>query len=488
MFSNKTILRAAACILAAVALASSPSWAYKMMYNTGSTTAQWVNCNNLNGFSHWNQGTISFYHNTSGAGAGKATAIQNAMAEWTNASQSDHVLSYAGTTSAVFNINDSQNTILWGSTTSSSLCGTLACHAITVVRYNSQQVFQEVDIVNNDQMDWRTDGTFDSTCSSSVTNPDGTPRLNVAIDTQAIMTHELGHALGIGHTTDSTATMGGASCKVDGRTLNSDDTAALQCLTNRYPVSPDYEGFLDGYAGFNCTQISGWGWNSDRPNDPIYIHVVDGSTRRAAIPADQCRADLVSAGKGNGCHGFIYTVPGTMKNGQWHTVHTLFSGNDGELTWSPRNLICAVKLFPDTLQPTQDLSTGGLPYEVATQFSSSVDGNITRLGYNFSPGETGPHTIRLWTDTGTLLASATLSPSLASYPYVSISPVAIQANVRYRVSITTFTEQSKTPCGLSGGYTSGSLTAHQGFWKQGSGVFPDTSSCSNFHVSVEFSM
>lgn len=483
MISNKTILRAA-CALAAV-LVSSPSWAYKMMYNTSSSTANWVNCDNLNGFSHWNQATISFYHNTSGAGSGKATAIQNAMAEWTNASQSDHVFNYGGTTGSGFNINDGQNTILWGSTASGSLCGTIACHAIAVVRYNSQQVIQEVDIVNNDQMDWRTDGTFDSTCSSSVTNPDGTPRLNVALDTQAIITHELGHALGIGHTTDSTATMGGASCKVDGRTLNSDDLAALQCLTNRYPVSPDYEGYFETY---NCTQISGWAWNSDRPNDPVYIHVVDGSTRRAAVLANQYRSDLQAAGKGNGSHAFTYTIPGTMKNGQWHTVHTLFSGNDGELTWSPRNLICNVKLFPDNLQPSQDLSTGGLPYEVATQFSSSVDGKITALGYNFSPNETGPHTIRLWSNTGTLLASATLSPSLASYAYASISPVSIQANVLYRVSITTFTEQSKTPCGLSGGYTSGSLTAHQGFWKQGNGVFPDTSSCSNFHVSVEFSM
>src|SRR5215213_2666657 len=108
MFSKKTLLRAA-CALTATVLASSPSWAYKMMYNTGSTTANWVSCNNLNGFSHWNQGTISFYHNTSGAGSGaaKVTAIQNAMAEWTNASQSDHVLSYAGTTGLGFNINDS---------------------------------------------------------------------------------------------------------------------------------------------------------------------------------------------------------------------------------------------------------------------------------------------------------------------------------------------------------------------------------------------
>ena len=258
MISNKTILRAA-CALTAAVLASSPSWAYKMMYNTGSTTANWVNCDNLNGFSHWNQGTISFYHNTAGAGAGKATAIQNAMAEWTNASQSDHVLSYAGTTSAGFNINDGQNTIVWGSTTSSSLCGTLACHAITVVRYNSQQVFLEVDIVNNDQMDWRTDGTFDSTCSSSVTNPDGTPRLNVAIDTQAVITHELGHALGLGHATnleESTDLMGYGWNRTNGITpvLSQCDVDALAYLFSwaLEGTAPPKPGRSSYAATFEC--------------------------------------------------------------------------------------------------------------------------------------------------------------------------------------------------------------------------------------------
>ncbi|HEV7670144.1 MAG TPA: DUF4082 domain-containing protein [Thermoanaerobaculia bacterium] len=460
-----------------------PLQAYKMMYNTSSSTANWVSCDYINGFAHWpaNQGSISWYLNTSGAGSGKATVVQNALSTWTGASESDHSLSYGGTTSAGLNVNDSQNTMVWGSV--SGLCSG-ACHAITIVRYNSSsQVLSEADIVLNDQMDWRTDGTFDSTCADGITNPDGSPRLNVALDTQAILTHELGHSIGLGHSTSSTATMGGASCKFEGRSPSSDDLDGLLCSTRRYPLSPDYEGYFDG--ALNCSQVSGWLWNSDRPNEPFYVNIVDGSSLKSVVLADQYRADLQAAGKGNGVHGFSYTIPSSMKNGNKHTIHMKTSGTGDELTWSPRDLYCDVTLMEVT--PTQALSTSGTTYEVGTQFKSSLDGKITALGYYFAPNETGSRTITLWSDTGTPLGWTTISPSYGDYKYAAISSVAITANVLYRVSVTTFTEQSKTPCGLSTPLVNGPLTALQGFWKTGSG-FPTTSSCSNYHVSVKFSM
>lgn len=472
---KKPLLQLAVFAALAGVFSPSPSHAYKMLHLNSSTTALNVPCEYTTGFAHWpsSQGPIYWFHNTSGAGAGadKKTAIQNALDTWTTATQSDHVLVYAGTTNAGQNANDLQNTIVW--TSASGLCGT-ACHAITVVRFNSAQVVSDVDIVLNNQMDWRTDGSFDPTCADSVVNPDGTPRLNVAVDTQAVLTHELGHSLGLGHTTDPAATMGGASCKVAGRTLNSDDQAGLQCSTNRYPLDPFYEGSFNFVP--NCTQIAGWAQNADRPNDPAYVNIVDGSTLKAVVPADRIG------------DSFTYTIPFAMKNGQWHTIHTRFSGGtEAELDGSPRDLICHVKLLLPNPPPSQYLPTDGLPYEVATQFSSSVAGKIEALGYFFAPNETGTHTIRLWSDTGTLLASKSITPSALNRDvYVSITPVAIQANVRYRVSITTYTEQSKTPCGLP--LVNGPLTAIQGFWKQGDGVFPTTSSCSNFHVSVEFDM
>src|SRR5215213_796925 len=499
MNPRKPLLQLAAFALMAGLLWPSPSRAYRMMRNTSSSTASWVACNNTNGFAHWpyNQPTTYWYHNTSGAGAGKASVIQAAMTTWTNASESDHVLVYAGTTSAGYNLNDNQNTLVWGSTNDSSLCGTLACHAITTVRFNStQQIMYEVDVVFNELMDWRTDGTNDPTCSSSVTNPDNTPRLNVALDTQAIVTHELGHGLGLGHpssaeSTFADATMGGASCKVEGRTLHSDDRAGLQCLTNRFPFSPSYQGFFDGYAGFNCTQISGWGYNANRANDPIYVNVLDGSTLRSVVLADQYRADLVAAGKGNGYHGFTYTVPSTMKNGQWHTVSTRFSGGtESDLTLSPRNLICAVSIFT-TQTPSEFNDHTGQSYSAGNIFTSTVGGNITHLRYYKAAEESGSHTLKLWRYSDHQeLTSGTVNFTAGSAGWVTVDvpDVAIAANTQYVASITTFTKQSKTPCGFSSSISNGPLTATGGLWVAGNGIFPTTSSCSNFWMDVRFSM
>jgi Domain of unknown function (DUF4082) len=497
MIPRKPLLQLSVFALIVGLLWSTPSRAYRMSYVTSSNVATSLACNNRNGFAHWpwNQPTTYWYHNPSGAGAGKTTAIQQAMSTWTNASESDHVLVYAGTTSAGYNLNDSQNTLAWGDTTSSSLCGTVACHAITTVRFSSStQILHEVDIVFNDQMDWRTDGTYDPTCSSA-TSPDGTPKLNVAIDTQAIVTHELGHGLGLGHPDQSEpsfwdATMGGASCKVDGRTLHSDDRAGLQCLTNRYPFNPAYEGFFDGYAGFNCTQISGWAYNANRANDPIYVNILDGSTLRGVILADQYRADLAAAGKGNGYHGFIYPVPSSMKNGQWHTISTRFSGGtESNLTWSPRNLICAVSIFT-TQTPAEFLSHAGQAYSVGNVFSSSENGVITHLRYYKAAEESGTHTLKLWTSSGQLLASGMVNftAGFAGWVTVDIPDVAIAKNTQYVVSVTTYTRQSKTSCGFSTPISNGPLTATGGLWAQGDGIFPTTSSCSNFWTDVRFNM
>jgi hypothetical protein len=145
------------------------------------------------------------------------------------------------------------------------------------------------------------------------------------------------------------------------------------------------------------------------------------------------------------------------------------------------------------------LSTNGLQYEVGTQFQSSANGSISDLGYYFAPTESdaGTHTIKLWADSNpnTPLVTATIAgPTIQgrigwSYARLS-SPVQIQAGVKYRVSVNTYANQSKSSCGsansLQSPYVSSPLTALQGFWAPGNGVFPNTASCSNFFVSVRF--
>lgn len=96
-----------------------------------------------------------------------------------------------------------------------------------------------------------------------------------------------------------------------------------------------YEGFLDAAT---CYQISGWAWDTAKPNDAIYVNLFyDGSSlnKIASIPAGDYRADLETAGKGNGKHAFGYYMPEKLKDGYVHTIHAQFSGTTTNLWNSP---------------------------------------------------------------------------------------------------------------------------------------------------------
>jgi hypothetical protein len=211
-----TLIRIVA-LAAVTLLASSPSWAFRMIQNTtvGRVSSGYaVACNASGGFTHWTTANIPWYHNTSGQGSGKATAIQNSLASWTNVTNADHNLSYAGTTSAGF-VTDGLNTMIWAR---GNGC-TGSCLAITALVLTSGQVIVESDISFNSRYTWNTNGSN--------------------YDTQAVATHELGHALGIHHTELTSTprpTMYASYFGTDGRTLEADDNSALQCAESRYPL------------------------------------------------------------------------------------------------------------------------------------------------------------------------------------------------------------------------------------------------------------
>ena len=101
---------------------------------------------------------------------------------------------------------------------------------------------------------------------------------------------------------------------------------------------PTYQGNFDT---IDCQSVAGWAWDTSQPNTPISVDIYDGQQKIGTVRADQYRQDLVNAGIGNGKHGWTFTLPPSVRNGQNHWIGARYSGLSNELNSSPRYLNCA---------------------------------------------------------------------------------------------------------------------------------------------------
>jgi hypothetical protein len=245
-------------------------------------------------------------------------------------------------------------------------------------------------------------------------------------------------------------------------------------------------GYLDGA---DCNQIWGWAWDPNNPNAPVSVDIYDGSTHLTTISANIFRQDLFNAGKGNGNHAFVYSIPASLKNGRTHSISVRFNGSSNNLGSSPRPIICGASLFPTVSGTITAASGGGSTWEQSIQFTSAISGKITHLRYYKVPGETGSHVGRLWSDTGTpLRQQAFINETASGWQEVELaSHLSITAGVKYRVSYNVNLFGAKIINGMNAPILNWPLTAIGAKYTTPSGTFPNTGSTGNFLADIRFS-
>jgi hypothetical protein len=147
-----------------------------------------------------------------------------------------------------------------------------------------------------------------------------------------------------------------------------------------------------------------------------------------------------------------------------------------------------------TGNPVQDGRTGAGPwsYELGTKIILDAPGSLTAIRFWKDGRETGAHTVRLWSSTGTLLASLPVTGETAGAGWQQANfgtPIALAANTVYIVSFNANAFFSTTRSGLATPLTSG--IAHSandvknGVYGSAAGVFPTSSfSSTNYFVDV----
>jgi Matrixin/Chitinase A, N-terminal domain len=226
------------------------------------------------------------------------TAIQNGASAWTAQSSADIVLSYVGRTTGntiaangkneVF-FRDASNGGMYGETYWWSSGGTLV-EADTVFYTGTVQFFADT-----------------ATCTGT----------SYAIYLQDAAAHELGHALGLGHSSVSSATMYPSLglCSTSGRTLDADDLAGIESLypggttpTNTAPVV-SISAPASGSSSLEGTAVSFAGSASDKEDGNISSGLVWTSSINGQIGTGASFTQSVSAGS------HTITATATDRNG-----------------------------------------------------------------------------------------------------------------------------------------------------------------------------
>jgi hypothetical protein len=151
---------------------------------------------------------------------------------------------------------------------------------------------------------------------------------------------------------------------------------------------------------------------------------------------------------------------------------------------------CTLFILQQPVQPS--VSDAGTKYEMGMKFQASTPGQISAIRFWKSPSETGTHTGHIWSATGTQLASVTFSGETASgwQTQQLASPLMIDANATYVVSVNINSYYAATTSGLATQIVSGNLSSvadgKNGVYGS-AGTFPTNSyDSTNYFTDIEF--
>jgi hypothetical protein len=129
-------------------------------------------------------------------------------------------------------------------------------------------------------------------------------------------------------------------------------------------------------------------------------------------------------------------------------------------------------------------ATGG--WEVGEQFYVTKPACVAALRFWRAAGETGTNRVKIWSNSGTLLASRIISSTGSGWQSEYFSSVfCLQPYTYYRVTVNTNVKQVKTFGAYSNGpIVNGIMVSTSGYYGQPAGSFPTTQSSSNFFADL----
>jgi len=114
-----------------------------------------------------------------------------------------------------------------------------------------------------------------------------------------------------------------------------------------------------------------------------------------------------------------------------------------------------------TQTPVLPNASDGVPYELGMKFRLARSGQITGIRYWKASGDSGTHTGRIWSATGTQLAAVTFSGETASgwQQQALTTPLSVQPNTVYVVSVNIASNYAFTDIGLATSIVNGDISS-----------------------------